>query len=220
MHRTSVLYGLIGICSVSWTVTAIAPHNIEAWALEQIASILCIGLIVWTARTVTYSLDCWVGLAAIFVLHTIGTHYTYSLTPYDNFLQSVFGISVNETMGWDRNHYDRIVHFLFGLATTRVFFEYFKQRSLSNATAWFVAFNLVVSTSAIYELMEWAAAVVFAGESGSEAGALYLGTQGDIWDAQVDMFLAAIGSVLSITLYACATWYRKSPVHAPTSDFP
>ena len=211
MSRKGVLYALLTLCSASWTITAIAPHDLEAWALEQIATLLCLGLVVWTARHVTYSLGCWVGLAVLFILHTIGTHFTYSLTPYDEFLNSLVGVSINDSMGWERNHYDRIVHFVFGLTTARVFFEYLHAKlTTSHPMAWFLALHLVLSTSAIYELMEWAAAAVFA----AEAGAMYLGTQGDIWDAQVDILLAGIGACLSIAL-SC---FPRNSLRDPVGD--
>ena len=191
-------HGLIGLCVISWIITAINPYDVEAWALEQIASVLLIGTFWWSARHINYSLTTLCGLTSLFVLHSIGTHYTYSLTPYDPFLHATFGVSLNELVGWDRNQYDRFVHFFFGVVSARVFFEYLVQRiSMTNATAWFLSFHLVISTSAIYELMEWAAAIVFA----SDAGILYLGSQGDIWDAQKDIYLGGMGFIVALALF-------------------
>lgn len=194
MKGTYLNYFLLTICLCVWVVTAINPYDFEAWALEQIASALCVGLFLWSRRYVSYSPVALLGLATLFLLHATGTHYTYSLTPYDPALKSLTGLSLNELFGWERNHYDRFVHLYFGFAAARVFYEYLDQ-SLIRPTwsEWLLSFNLVVSLSAIYELMEWAAVIIFA----SESGMLYLGTQGDIWDAQADIALGGLGAVLA-----------------------
>ena len=216
MKRTRIRNLLIAACLVSWIVTAIDPYDPEAWALEQIAGLLCIGCFVWSTHSTSYSISCWVGLAILFIFHTIGTHFTYSLTPYDAFFQNITGSTLNDILGWERNHYDRFVHFVFGLATIRIFYEFLLQREHDNSPmTWFLAFNLVISASALYELMEWAAALMFA----NEAGTLYLGTQGDIWDAQVDIFLAGLGAILSITAYQLPAAMRKLRARTYRSEF-
>ncbi len=180
-----------------WGITAIEPYDVEAWVLEQIATVMCIALIWWAARSVEFSPSALLGLSCLFILHAIGTHYTYSLTPYDDFGQATFNISINELFDWQRNHYDRLVHFAFGLATAKPFFEFLTSHyKIQTNVAWFLALNLAISASAIYELLEWWAAVIFS----SETGALYLGSQGDIWDAQWDIALAAAGFSVSYLL--------------------
>ena len=198
MHRTHIRNLLIAACLIAWVITAINPLDPEAWALEQIAGILCISCFIWSLRSVQFSISCWIGLAILFIFHSIGTHYTYSLTPYDEMLRAMTGTSLNEILGWERNNYDRFVHWLFGLTTARVFYEFLLPRTNTHRPmAWFLSFNLVVSASALYELMEWAAALVFA----NDAGILYLGTQGDVWDAQIDIFLAGVGALISLLGY-------------------
>lgn len=198
-------YLLIGICSLAWAVTAIGPHDLEAWALEQIAAIICIALFLWSARHTTYSSVALSGLTILFVCHAIGTHYTYSLTPYDPFFQSLTGTSLNDIMGWERNHYDRFVHFLFGLTTSRVFYEFLLQNlGTTQWVAWTLSLNLVISTSAFYELMEWWAVLLFA----ADTGILYLGTQGDVWDAQIDIALGGLGFLLMFLGYKLFAFRR------------
>ncbi|NKB98778.1 MAG: DUF2238 domain-containing protein [Pseudomonadales bacterium] len=198
MHQNLKHRVLLVPCAIFWLITAFKPHDLEAWALEQLASIICIVLLVRSTKLTAYSVSALVGATVLFICHTIGTHYTYSLTPYNQFFAQVSGISINGVFGWERNHYDRFVHFLYGLVTARLLYEFFISRlTKSSVWAWSLSLNFVLSTSAIYELMEWAAAVIPA----PETGALYLGAQGDIWDAQVDIALASLGSLLAPAIY-------------------
>ena len=98
----------------------------------------------------------------LFCAHTAGTHYTYSLTPYDAWLTMLSGVSLDELFGWERNQYDRLVHLLWGLCMTQPICETLQQRlQASNRAAANLSFHVVLSTSALYELLEWFAAVVF-----------------------------------------------------------
>jgi putative membrane protein len=132
-------------------------------------------------------------------LHEIGAHYTYSLVPYDSFLIKYFNFSLDEAVGWERNNFDRVIHFLYGLLLTYPFREVYC-RITNSKGFWGYFFPLLFSITAsmLYELLEWAAAEVFAGD----LGMTYLGTQGDVWDAQKDMALAALGAVIAIMIVA------------------
>ena len=132
-------------------------------------------------------------------LHAVGSHYTYSEVPYDAWIKALTGRSLNEAMGWERNHFDRLVHFLYGLLLAYPMRELFLR--VANARGfwgYFLPLDMTLATSAIYELVEWAAAEIF----GGDLGAAYLGTQGDIWDAQRDMALASIGALIAMLLTA------------------
>ena len=186
------------ICAATWVITAIQPENFQAWALEQIASILGIGSLWFISRHAQLSLIALSGLTFLFVAHAIGTHHTYSMTPYDGATEYLFGFSLNETFGWQRNHYDRFVHLIFGVTASIPLYQiFFSQLKCSNSIAWFLSLNIVVSLSAAYELLEWFAALVFSPETGDP----YLGSQGDIWDAQADIAIAGLGALL-----VCMTW--------------
>lgn len=188
--RPFVVWGLISICGLVWVWSAISPFDLEAWVLEQIAVALTIALLLWLTRTVPLSNTSLVSLSVLFVAHAIGTHYTYSLTPYDAVGESLFGVSIDEVLGFERNNYDRFVHLLFGLTTAKVLYELIRgYANVSSNEAWFFGLHLNISISAIYEMMEWAAALVFS----DGAGTHYLGAQGDIWDAHYDIVLALIG---------------------------
>jgi putative membrane protein len=123
------------------------------------------------------------------VLHVIGSHYTYAEVPFGDTLQRWFDS--------DRNLYDRLVHFSFGLLLAYPVREVFVRITRARGVwSFYLPIELTLAFSAIYELMEWAAAVVVA----PEAGLAFLGAQGDVWDAQKDMALAGLGSILTMLI--------------------
>lgn len=175
-----------------WIWSAINPFEFETWLIEQVATLIGIAILVLVAVNGHLDRTSYLALLVLFCIHTIGTHYTYSLTPYENLSVQLFGSSPNEWFGWERNHYDRFVHFSYGLLTARPIEQVLRQRLLLlPKAAKFFSLNMVLSTSALYELAEWSAAVTI----GGNVGAAYLGTQGDIWDAQADIALAGAGWV-------------------------
>ena len=184
---------LVVVCSAVWLWSAIAPNDFATWRMEQIASLLMLALLLLLRRSVSFSPSSKIGIAALFCIHTIGTHYTYSLTPYNDWSAVLFGSSINDWFHWTRNHYDRFVHLMYGICLTLPISESLTQKlHLKSGASHFLSIQLVLATSALYELMEWAAAVVF----GGDVGTAYLGTQGDVWDAQADIALALAGSLL------------------------
>ena len=190
---------LIVICAVVWLVCAIRPWDVEAWLLEQVATVCALAVLMWCLRAgIRFSTGSQICIAAMIVAHTVGTHFTYSLTPYDEFIKSITSVSVNELFGWQRNHYDRFVHLLFGLLVSVPTAEAVQQRlQLRASTAAIMSVHIILSTSALYELLEWTAALTF----GADLGNHYLGTQGDVWDAQADIALAGAGSVAAFVAW-------------------
>lgn len=178
-----------------WVWSAISPIDRLTWGLEQIATILVI-IAVLMQQQVRYSTAALAGLAVLFCAHTAGTHYTYSLTPYDTWFNLLSGESLNDLFGWERNHYDRLVHLLWGLCMTQPICETLQQRlAASNRAAAHLSFHVILSTSALYELLEWFAAVMFG--DGSTA---YVGMQGDVWDAQADIAICTVGWAIVVLL--------------------
>jgi putative membrane protein len=134
------------------------------------------------------------------MLHIYGSHYTYAEVPFGFWMQSVLGLA--------RNHYDRIVHFSFGLLLAYPVREVVIRISDTKGfwSYWF-PIEFVLAFSAVYELLEWGIAVIF----GGDLGVAYLGSQGDVWDAQKDMFVAGSGSVLAMLAVAIIIWrYRRA----------
>ena len=145
-------------------------------------------------------------------MHEIGAHYTYSLVPYDAWSVALTGHSLDAALGFERNHYDRMIHLLYGLLVTPAAAELFGHYG-RYPRVWATLFPLlfVASHSVIYELVEWGAAMVF----GGDLGQAFLGTQGDIWDAQKDMALALLGAAISVTALGLA---GRLPVRPEGSD--
>src|SRR5688572_33258730 len=107
-------FKLLVIFSGLWLVLAIAPQYRDDWLLENIMVFVSLPILVITYRRFRFSNTAYTLLFVFLVLHEIGAHYTYSEVPYDSWIRAVTGHSLNEFLGWERNHYDRVVHFLYG----------------------------------------------------------------------------------------------------------
>jgi putative membrane protein len=181
----------------------LAPHDRADWLLENALLVLALGVLVATHRALPLSRISYTLIFLFACLHTVGSHYTYSLVPYDAWFETVTGRTLGDRMGWDRNHYDRLVHFCYGLLLAYPAREVFlRVADVRGFWGYFLPLDVVMATSMIYELIEWAAAIFF----GGELGAAYLGTQGDVWDAHKDMALATLGAVLAMLLTAAINW--------------
>jgi putative membrane protein len=197
-HRNYFLL-LTALFAVIWTALAIDPLFRSDWLLENVLVIaFALGLAAsW--RWFTFSR---VSVTLIFLfmcLHEIGAHYTYSHVPYDAWIQSLTGHSLNEAMGWERNHFDRAIHFAYGLLLAYPIREIFlRVANVRGFWGYFLPLDLTMSTSMMFELFEWGAAELF----GGELGMAYLGTQGDIWDAHKDMALASLGAFIAMLVTA------------------
>ncbi len=181
-----------------WVLLALgvagAPYP-EQMYLQHIPTVAA--LIAWpyVYRTRLLSGASGLCIAAFVVLHIVGARYIYSYVPYDAWTGAVFGRSVGEVFGFTRNHYDRVVHFGYGLLFTRPAFDVITRRtSMSRTGARYFSVEFVVASSAVYELFEWLLTLLL---SGADAEA-YNGQQGDMWDAHKDMAFASLGSLLAV----------------------
>lgn len=185
---------LLAAFAVIWLALAIAPRYRADWLLENVLVLVVVPWLVWAWRRLPLSNGAYVAIFCFLVLHLVGAHYTYSEVPYDQWSQAVFGHSPGQLLGFERNHYDRLVHFLYGVLVMPAAVELLAARAPSRG-GWAILLPIcfVMSHSVIYETIEWLAAEVF----GGDLGIAYLGTQGDVWDAHKDMALAALGAVLA-----------------------
>jgi putative membrane protein len=184
---------LVGFLAI-FLALAIAPWYRQDWLLENLLVFIAVPLLVLTHRRLPFSNFAYTCLFVFFVLHEIGSHYTYSEVPWREWLAAVTGTEAATT---GRNHYDRFVHFSYGLLLMPAVRELMEARmSPQGLWRWLMPLLFVMSHSVIYELIEWIAAVLF----GGDLGAAYLGTQGDEWDAQKDMALATAGAVTGLVL--------------------
>ncbi len=197
MSRNILGWTLNILFVVQWTYLAFGVHNREAWILENILLALFMGPTVWAYYKGYLSRTSYVLLFVFVSLHNIGAHYTYSLVPYEKISQSL-GFSIDQIFGFERNQYDRMVHFLWGLLLYLPLREglhrwtYLRGALLSV----FALFTLIVASS-VYEMMEWGAAVIF----GDGASMNFVGIQGDVWDAHKDQALAMLGTLIAIPLF-------------------
>lgn len=197
MTRRQQLTILYGAFAVFWLLLAIRPFDRPTWLLENTLVFAGIGVIYGLRRHVPFSMAAHALLVLFLSLHAVGAHYTYSLVPYDAAFQNLTGDSLNSVLGLSRNHYDRLVHFGYGLLLALPMRELLMRLAgVRGFWSYFLPLDLVMSSSLFYELLEWAAAVVF----GGGLGAAFLGTQGDEWDAHRDMALAGIGGLIAILL--------------------
>jgi putative membrane protein len=122
--------------------------------------------------------------------------YFFMKVPYDSLLISYFNFGLNEYMEWTRNNFDRLAHFLYGLSLAYPVRElYCRIANVKGFWSYLIPLNVILATSMLYELFEWGAVEFI----GGDLGMAYLGTQGDVWDAQKDMALATIGAVITLT---------------------
>lgn len=176
-----------------WIITAIDPVYPRDWLLENLLVFFYCALLLVTYRWFKFSDLSYVLFTVFITLHLVGAHYTYSETPFGFWLQELFD--------FERNHYDRIVHFSFGLLIAYPFHEILvRQSGVKREWSYFLAVTGILAFSAFYEVLEGVAAMIVS----PELGTAYLGTQGDEWDAQKDSFLAFSGAIISMLL----TWHR------------
>ncbi len=136
-------------------------------------------------------------IVAFMLLHTLGARYIYSNVPYEEWVRAVFGTDLPGTFRLRRNHYDRLVHFAFGLLWARPVWEVSTRHlGIPRRVAYYTTVEFLLAFSALYELFEWGLTMVLSPQDANE----YNGQQGDIWDAQKDVSLALVGALLGLAV--------------------
>ena len=195
--KERIKLGLLLVFVAIWIALGINPLYRQDWLLENALVLLVVPILVAGYRRMPFSLPSCVMIFAFLCLHEIGAHYTYSEVPYDHWWQSLTGHSLNAALGWQRNHFDRLLHLLFGLLIIYPMREMLvRLAGLRGAWSYLLPLAAVMALSLLYELIEWLAAVVF----GGDLGMAYVGTQGDVWDAQKDMACAAVAALTIVLL--------------------
>ena len=197
-HRRYPLVLLVIVLAFS-AVMAVAPLDRKDWAVENALLVAGIVMLAATHRKLPLSRVSYSLVFVFCMLHVVGAHYTYALVPYDRWCEASFGRTLSSLMGWDRNHYDRLVHFCYGLLLAYPIREVFQRvADVRGFWGYYLPLDVTMATSMLYEIIEWGAAEIF----GGDLGVAYLGTQGDVWDAQKDMGLATLGAVAAMTITA------------------
>lgn len=173
---------LAALLFLAWS--GIGPHDRVTWLLEVAPVVMGIPLLAATFRPFPLSplLYRLIFLHAIILM--LGGHYTYANVPFGFWMQDIFGFA--------RNHYDRIGHFAQGFIPAMIAREVLLRKTSLVPGRWlfFIVVCICLAFSALYELIEWWTALLF-----GQAADAFLGTQGDVWDTQWDMFLAMVGAV-------------------------
>jgi putative membrane protein len=184
--------------SAFWVLTGISPVDRRDWLLENFLVVVSALVLIVTYRRFPLSDVSYVLITVFMTLHSIGAHYTYAQVP--------LGAWVKEAFHQTRNHYDRLVHFSFGLMLAYPAREVFLR--IANARgfwAYYLPLDVTLALSAMYEIMEsWFAQII-----GPGLGDAWLGTQGDIWDAQKDMTAALTGAILCMGITAIVARHRR-----------
>lgn len=194
---------LLAVFAAVLVLLGIEPKYRQDWLLENVLVFIAVPALALAWRDLRFSHAAYACLFAFLLLHQVGAHYTYSEVPYDAWSVALTGHSIDTALGFERNHYDRVVHFLYGVLLMPATVELFRAKAPPSGV-WEILMPVffLMSHSVLYEMIEWLASVVF----GGDLGQAYLGTQGDVWDAQKDMALAAAGSLVA----RLALWAAES----------
>lgn len=198
VRNKSLLWGLFAWYLVLSGWTAYGPVDREFWAIASILpAFLVVGLIAMH-RWLPLSALSYVLITLFLSLHTIGVHYTYAQVP--------IGAWIDQALHLGRNHFDRVVHFSFGFLLAYPMEEAFRLRA--HARGWvlyYLPVMTVLGLSGLWEILEsWVASAVH-----PELGITYLGSQGDVWDAQKDIAAAFYGALLCVMLLMIARSLRR-----------
>ncbi len=190
--RISPLHlGLLLLAAMVFIWSGWKPYDRVTWWLEVSPALIGGAILTFTYSRFRFTTLVYVLVTLHMILIFVGGHYTYARVPLFQWLEPLFG--------WQRNHFDRFGHFMQGLVPALIARELFVRLRVVNSAGW--RFSIIVllclGISALYELLEWATALI----AGSAATA-FLGSQGDPWDTQQDMFMALLGAVCALLFFS------------------
>lgn len=197
---SNFLWWLVIVYVVEFLILAINPIDRTTWFVENITVWIILAVIFGLyARGIRFSKMAYLFMFVLIYLHTIGGHWTFALVPFD-FVTNLFDFS--------RNHFDRIAHFSVGFYAFAIAEWIWSKKMVANKFLLFTYPVFTIATIAMgYELVEW----IYAALANPEAGIAYLGSQGDIWDAQKDMLADTLGAIFATTafFYLRGIWNRR-----------
>mgnify|MGYP001164651039 CR=1 FL=1 len=206
-ERTRRWFLVLGVLFLPvWIALAIAPFDRKDWALENALVILIVPALFLSRNKLPLSRISYTAIFLFLCIHEIGAHYTYAKVPYDAWFSTLTGYTLNGFLGLERNHFDRLAHFSFGLLLAYPIREVFlRVADVRGVWGYYLPLDVTMAMSMLFELFEWGAAELF----GGDLGVAYLGTQGDVWDAQKDMALAMLGAMIAMLLTAAINAYLQ-----------
>jgi putative membrane protein len=178
---------LIIIFFILLAVSAIHPHDYFTWFLEIVPALLALAILTTTYKRFRFSNFTYTFIFIHALILVLGGHYTYAEVPFGYWMKDIFDFS--------RNHYDRVGHFAQGFVPALVARELIIKKNIVHGYGWQIFFIIftILGFSAFYEFFEWWTAIAT-----GEAANAFLGTQGDIWDTQWDMFMCFSGSIVAL----------------------
>jgi putative membrane protein len=178
--------------------TWVAPRWPVEQALHHTLTVLALVALVWAQHRARLPYSSFLLVLAFLAVHSVAARWIYSYVPYDDWTEALFGVRLSDSFGWERNHFDRLVHLVYGLTLAPVLWRYLRDR-LGWRSGWaaLAAVDIVLSTGALYELFEWGIALALAPDM-AEA---YNGQQGDIFDPT--------------RIWPSPCWARSSPSPSP-----
>ncbi len=182
---------LLAIVALVFAWSGWQPYDRLTWYLEVFPGVAGLSILALTYGRFRFTTLCYVFIAAHISLLCVGGHYTYARVPLFEWLEPVFG--------WHRNHYDRLGHFAQGFVPALITREIFLRLGVVARRKWipFLTISVCLGISLFYELVEWWTAL-----AGGVASTAFLGTQGDVWDTQEDMFMALIGATCALLFFS------------------
>lgn len=199
--KKSILIGLLVLA----LFTCIYPIYPDQQILQHLGTLFLIIPLIFDLNRNKLNKQSFIGLSLFIVVHIIGARYIYSFVPYNQWSQEFFGFNINEYFHLQRNHYDRFVHFGFGIFLFPIVFQLVgKWVSLNRVSKIVISWTILQTFSMVYELFEWGLTIVMTANVAEN----YNGQQGDVWDAHKDMALAMLGSTIISVAYAL-TYYKK-----------
>lgn len=172
-------------------ITGIAPYDRQVWVAELVPIIAIVLTLVISYRYFQFSNMAYVMMSVLIFMHTIGGHYTFERVP--------FGF-VSDLFGFERNHYDRVAHFSVGFYAFAIAeLLLLKRLVTSKWILYLFPIFAIFTVASVYEILEW----YYAAAAAPEQGVAFLGSQGDVWDAQKDMLSDGLGAILAIGIFAC-----------------
>jgi putative membrane protein len=203
-----------------WLASCIRPPHPKYLLMQHGPTVVAIAALVVVQSWLAVSRISYFAILVFLTFHLVGARHLYTFVPYDDWLEPLLGIRITDYFGFQRNHYDRLVHFLFGLlivvpswrfsrrifgsdktvsekGTVPFFLSESEKSGQSPTVLWWsaaVAFSIMMTASAMYEIIEWIVAMTQS-ELTAES---YNGQQGDVWDPHWDMMLAGAGSLVGL----------------------
>ena len=183
MNKPRLLYGLVVWYVLFWAILAVSPVDRGDWFLENLLAVSTVALLLATYRHFQFSTISYVLISTFLTLHAIGAHYTYAQVPFGFWLQHLLGLS--------RNPFDRLVHFAYGFLLVYPLRDLLMRLAgVRGFWSYYLPVSGILAQSGLFEVIEAGVAQTVS----PELGAAYLGIQGDEWDAQKDMLVAATGA--------------------------